>query len=202
MGNEGEDRPDLDPWNTALEGLELVMLRAADCRLQLDEHQRLSGLVYGREYREIIAYMPFPLTGPTDWISLVSVSDADGDGRRSDGGQPGRVELGVLPGLDGLDPESRQAVATALRLRYFMPKVSRIVAVTDEDPGQTGAVNWELETDRGYMRMRMPNLFEGIQELADGRLILSDHDGNRAEIPSTAGLDRESRRMLDRYYWF
>jgi hypothetical protein len=193
---------DRDPWETALEGLDLIVLDPGACRLRLDENQRLSGTVHGRDYPEIIPYMPFPLTHPADWVSLVAVTDPDSDGRRSDGGMSERVELGVLPGLDGLDADSRDALAEALHLRYFMPRVLRIVSAWDEAPGQTGAVHWQLETDRGEMRMRMPNLFEGIQELEAGRLILSDGEGNRAEIPSVAALDPQSRRLLDRYYWF
>jgi hypothetical protein len=194
--------PEEDPWETALKGLDLVVLDPAACELRMDEHQRLSGRIHGRHYPELLAYMAFPLTHPEEWISLVSVVDPDSDGRRSDGGQSGRVEVGVLPSLEGLDPESREALRAALRLRYFMPKVLRILAVWDEDPGQSGAVHWELETDRGHMRMRMPNLFDGIYELEKGRLIFSDYEGNRAEIPSVAALDPESRRLLERYYWF
>ncbi len=191
-----------DPWETALQGLDLIVIDPRACQVRLDAHQRLTGSVYGREYAEIVPHMPFPLTHPEDWVSLVAVTDADADGRRSDGSASERVELGVLQGLEGLDPESRAAVATALHLRYFMPRVLRIVSAWDEAPGQSGAVHWELETDRGSMRMRMPNLFEGIHELETGRIILSDSDGNRAEIPSVRELDRESRRLLDRYYWF
>jgi hypothetical protein len=112
-----------------------------------------------------------------------------------------RVE-GGRPDLEGLDPPSRQAVETALWLRYFMPTVVRITAVAEESPGQNGAVVWELDTDRGYMRLRMANLFEGIEQLPSGRIVLSDRDGNRAHIPDAAGLDPQSRRLLERYYWF
>ena len=200
---EDAQSPERDPWETALEGLELVVLDPADCTLRMDQDQRLSATVHGREYPEVIAYRPFPLSQPHAWVSLVAVSDADADGRRSDGSRGERVEVGVLPGTDGLDPESRSALETALRLRYFLPRVTRIVDVYDEDPGQTGAVVWMLETDRGPMRLRMASLFEGIyDELGDGRLLFVDGDGNRAEIRRVADLDAESRRLLDRYYWF
>lgn len=196
------DESEADPWEMALQGLDLVVLNPHECRLWLDDARRLKAEIHGRSYPDVVAYMPYPLTLGDSWVSLVSVSDPDGDGRRSDGRQNDRVEIGVLPGLGGLDGRSREAVAEALRLRYFLPRVTRILRVSDEDPGQSGAVNWELDTDRGVMRLRMPNLFEGIQELAPGRLILSDYDGNRAEIPNVADLDRDSQRQISRYYWY
>lgn len=203
QSGEDEQRTDRDPWETALEGLELVLLRPQECQLRLDADQRLSATIRGRQYPDVIAYLPFPLTRPADWVSLVAVTDPDSDGRRSDGTRSDRVELGVLPGTAALDPESRRALEAALHLRYFMPRVTRIVDVQDEDPGQSGAVVWTLQTDRGPMRLRMANLFEGIyDELGNGRLILVDGDGNRAEIRDVAELDPESRRLLERYYWF
>ncbi len=190
-----------DAWATATEGLDLVALDPTVCRLRPGPAGRLCGTVHGREHAEIVPHRPFPLSEPS-WISLVAVEDPDTDGRRSDGDRPDWVEIGVLPGVEGLDPESRAAVEAALALRYFLPRVVRIAAVRDEDPGQSGAVVWDLETDRGPMRLRMPNLFEGIQQMPSGRLLLSGGEGNRADIPDVAAMDAASRRLLERYYWF
>jgi|GEM_PF-259624 len=191
-----------DPWQTALEGLDLIVLAPAACRIEGDGSGRLWGEVNGRHYPDLQVYMTHPLTDPAGWISLIAVEDADADGRRSDGGQSDRVELGVLEDLRGLDDAGRAAVQIALRLRYFMPRVLQIVAVRDEDPGQSGAVQWELLTDRGPMRLRMASLFDGIQQLDTGRLIFADRDGNRADIPDVSALDAASRKLLERYYWF
>lgn len=190
-----------DAWQTALEGLDLIVLDPAACRLDGDGSGRLWGEVHGRHYDELLVHLTFPLTDPAEWISLVAVEDPDADGRRSDGGQSDRVELGVLETLGALDEASRAAVRGALRLRYFLPRVVRIVSVRDEDPGQSGAVVWQLQTDRGPVRLRMVSLFDGIQQLEGGRLILSDRDGNRCDIPNLADLDAGSRRLLERYYW-
>lgn len=195
--------PEPDSWKTALEGLDLIVLDPIACSIEGDGSGRLWGEVNGRHYDELIAYMTHPLSDPEEWISIIAVEDADSDGRRSDGGQSDRVELGVLPDLRGLDQASRTALQDALRLRYFMPRVLQIVSVRDEDPGQTGAVQWELLTDRGPMRLRMASLFDGIQQLEEtGRLILADRDGNRCDIPEVKALDPASRKLLERYYWF
>ena len=191
-----------DPWKTALDGLDLIILDPASCRLQANADGRLWGEVAGREYAELVVHMAYPLTDPDRWVSLVAVEDPDSDGRRSDGDKPDRVEIGVLEDLEQTDPETRAAIASALRLRYFLPRVLQILDVVDEDPGQTGASVWQLLTDRGPMRLRMVNLFDGITELRTGRILLSDRDGNRADIPSVAAMDPASRRLLERYFWF
>lgn len=190
-----------DPWELALEGLELVQLDPALCHIRGDGLGRLWGTIAGREHAELLVYRTFPLTAPEDWVSVVATDDPGGDGHRSDGGPSERVEVGVLAGLDGLEPESRAAVEQALHLRYFLPRVLAITAIRDEAPGQSGAVVWDLQTDRGAMRLRMRNLFNGFQQFPSGRIVLSDEEGNRADIPSLAGLDPQSRRLLLRYYW-
>ena len=197
----GDANAETDAWATATEGLDLVLLDPTTCRLRHGPAGRLCGTVHGREHAEIVPYRPFPLSEP-NWVSLVAVEDSDSDGRRSDGERSDWLELGVLPDLDGLDPESRVALDAALALRYFLPRVVQIMAVRDEDPSQSGAVLWDLQTDRGPMRLRMPNLFEGIQQLPSGRLLLSGGEGNRADIPDVATMDPASRRLLERYYWF
>ncbi len=205
MSESAQDVPDADPgsdpWGLALEGLELLELDPADCHVRGDGLGRLWGTIAGREHSELRAYRTFPLTAPDDWISLVSTDDPDGDGHRSDGGRSERVEVGVLAGLDGLDAASRDAIEKALHLRYFLPRVLSIVSVQDEAPGQSGALVWELLTDRGPMRLRMRNLFSGFEQFPSGRIVLSDQEGNRADISSLAELDALSRRVLLRYYW-
>ena len=197
---DGTPAQDPDPWEIALDGLDLLVLDPTECHVHGDGRGRLWGTVLGREHADLRAYRTFPLTAP-DWISLVSARDADDDGRRSDGARPERVELGVLNGTDGLDAESRQAISDALRLRYFLPQLLSIAGVREEAPGQSGAVVWELLTDRGPMQLRMRNLFEGFQQFQDGRIVLSDHEGNRVDIPAVDALDGLSRRFLLRYYW-
>lgn len=189
-----------DLWATALEGLDLVELNPRDCLFRIDQSGHLSGTICGRAHETLAVYRSRPLSAPDEWISIVAVDDPNSDGRRSDGRPGGRVELGVLPDTAGLDPESRLAVERALFLRYFLPRVLQILSVHDEP--LTAAVIWELDTDRGHMLLRMTNLFDGIKQLDNGRILLADSEGLRAEIPDLVLLDPASRRLLERYFWF
>ena len=192
-----------DPWQTALQGLDLILLEPDSCRLHGDGGGRIWGSVHGQEHPELMVHRAYPLSAPLEWISIVAVEDPDSDGRRSDGGRPDRVELGVLEALDGCDTETRRAIEDALRVRYFLPRILRIASVEEEAPGQNGALVWELLTDRGPMRLRMASLFDGITQIrGTNRVLLSDREGNRADIPDVGTLDPQSRVLLERYYWF
>ncbi len=129
----------------------------------------------------------FPLSQPAAWVAL----------RQADG-----TEVGLLPGLDGLDAESRHLAEEELRLRYFTPRVTAILDLRDElQGGRSGGVVWDLMTDRGPARLHMPNTNEHIQPLGGGRLLLTDRMGQRFEIADLDALDASSRRLLGRYVW-
>jgi len=129
----------------------------------------------------------FPLSVPDGWIALRGA-----DGR----------EIGLLPGVAGLDAESRTCAEEELRLRYFTPQVTAILDLRDEAPGgRHGGVIWDLETDRGPATLRMPNTNEHIQTLGGGRLLLTDRTGNRYEIADLHALDAASRRRLSKFVW-
>ncbi|BFH14257.1 DUF1854 domain-containing protein [Paenibacillus melissococcoides] len=84
-----------------------------------------------------------------------------------------------------LDEESRRELLKELRMRYFLPQVSRIVQVRQHHDVWI----WQLETDAGPMRMIMPNLHEHVQAHGVSRLILTDVNGRRAEIRDLQALD-------------
>lgn len=129
----------------------------------------------------------FPLSHPDDWIA---VRGADGS------------DLGLLPGLAGMDAESRTCAQEELRLRYFTPQVKAILDLRDETPGgRHGGTIWDLETDRGPATLRMPNTNEHIQSLGGNRLLLSDSAGNRYEIADLRALDAASRWRVSKYVW-
>jgi hypothetical protein len=56
---------------------------------------------------------------------------------------------------------------------------------------------WELQTHLGPTRMAMRNLHEHLQYPGGGRVILTDIQGKRCEIPDWQTLDAHSRRQLE-----
>jgi hypothetical protein len=170
---------------TAPEGL--VRLDPADVRLRRGSLGQLQAVLPDRCLLRARLVRAFPLSRPEAWVAL----------QQEDG-----QEAGLLQGLDGLDADSRQLAEEELRLRYFTPRVTAVLDLRDElQGGRSGGIVWDLMTDRGPARLHMPNTNEHIQPLGNGRLLLTDRDGQRFEIADIAALDANSRRLLRRFVW-
>lgn len=122
----------------------------------------------------------FPLTDPQHWIALV--------------GDNGR-ELACIEDPATLSDDQRAILNAALAKRDFVPIIRRIINITRAPEGH----DWHVETDRGTTTFRIET-DESIQSLGAGRLVIIDKLGTRYLVPQITGLDRESRRRLERYY--
>jgi hypothetical protein len=118
----------------------------------------------------------FPLTAPDRQIVLLGAEDQ---------------ELGILRELQALDAESREALEAELEIAYLVTRVEEIRSVRS----RFGVTSWELETDRGFRTAHVKERSD-IRPLADGRIMLTDVDGVRYEIPPPAELDERSRSWL------
>jgi hypothetical protein len=118
----------------------------------------------------------FPLTAPDQQIVLVDEEDQ---------------ELGIIRDLQELDPESRAALEAELEIVYLATRVQSIRLVRS----RFGVTTWELDTDRGRRTAHVKERSD-IRTLPDGRIILSDVDGVRYEIPPPQELDERSRGWL------
>ena len=121
----------------------------------------------------------FPIAAPTEGISLVS---PDGD------------ELAWVERIEGLSPESRQALEDDLAGREFMPVIQRIRSVSSFATPST----WEIDTDRGPTTMVLKGE-EDIRRLVRPALLIADSRGINFLIRDRYALDPVSRKMLDRF---
>jgi hypothetical protein len=101
--------------------------------------------------------------------------------------------FGLVADPRELDHESRQIVEEELRRRYLLPVITRIVSLRRE----FGMSLWKVETDRGISEFTMTGGHDNIAELTPTRLVLTDSEGNRYEIPDLRRLDPASRALLD-----
>jgi hypothetical protein len=118
----------------------------------------------------------FPLAAPDRQIVLLA-----GEER----------ELGIIRDLGALDRKSREAIETELEIAYLMTRVQVIRSVRS----RFGVTTWELETDRGSRTAHVKERSD-IRPLPDGRIILTDVDGVKYEIPPPDELDERSRSWL------
>lgn len=127
----------------------------------------------------VVPIRNFPLSAPEDGISLT-----DAEGR----------ELRWIDSLSLLARPQRHLIQEVLARRDVIPVITRIVSVS----ANATPCRWQVETDRGDTALHL-NGEEDIRRLSEGRLLVTDAYGLQFLIQSQSGLDRHSRRLLDRF---
>ena len=161
---------------------EVQVLDPAGVRARLDEKGRLwVRLPDGSEYLNARVVPAFPITRPERLFYL-----------QDEGGS----ELGLLVEPRRLDRESRDIVMAQADQTYFMPRIIRILRITEE---VGGVAVWYVETDRGWNRFETVPRSESVWFLGRSRVLIRDVDGNRYLIEDLDSLDPRSRRWAELY---
>ncbi len=129
-------------------------------------------------YHNVSIFRTFPFSRPYEYISIW-----DGD-----------TELGVIKSVEQLNAESVTVLKRELHVRYVVPEVKKILSIKEEP----GLWIFELDTDRGPLKLIMRNIHEHLDLLPPNRIIITDMDGKRCEITSYKELDMHSRRELSK----
>jgi hypothetical protein len=133
----------------------------------------------GDVFHGVAPVRAFPVQAPEDGIALVST-----DGK----------EVAWIDSLDDLAPEQALLVREELGGREFMPEISRIAAVSSYATPST----WTVATDRGDTELVLRGE-EDIRRIGGASLLISDTHGIHYLIRDMHGLDRHSRKILDRF---
>jgi len=133
----------------------------------------------GSRHEGVVPVRAFPITAPREGVALVG---------------PDGHECLWIPDLDALDQARRSLIEAALAGREFMPEIRRILRVSSYATPST----WEVETDRGRTRFVLKGE-EDIRPLGARSLLIADSHGIQFFIRDVMGLDRTSRRILDRF---
>lgn len=134
----------------------------------------------GKHYDRVGVYRAFPLTEPEHYISI---READEKAR----------EIGMVERLTDIVPEQADMLREQLRLRYFMPVIEKIISVKDE----YGYAYFDVKTNFGACRFTTHMGSEAFVSLTDTRIMITDLDGNRYEIPDLNRLSAAERKKLD-----
>ena len=138
--------------------------------LSLPDRQRWEGVVPARA---------FPIQSPEQGISLLG---ADGH------------EVAWIDVLAAVPQPAQDLIREALQAREFMPEIQAILDVTSFSTPCT----WHVRTDRGETRFVLRG-DEDIRRLNGNTLLIADSHGIHFLIRDTAALNRESRKILDRF---
>ncbi len=121
----------------------------------------------------------FPLHAPEQFLAFVSV-----EGK----------ELAWVDDLSSLSEATRDLIAQEVASREVMPTIQRIVSVSTLSMPST----WEVITNRGATKLILKGE-EDIRRLSTWTLMITDSHGLRFMLPDMQALDKQSRRILDRF---
>ena len=157
---------------------DLRLLDPKSVKLRADAFGRL-WLREGEEEEQgpVQSFRALPLTKPSRYISL-----------QTDEGE----ELGLVPDIEDLDPDSRAALERDLELYYLKARVRTINQVETKN----GLISFDLETDLGERRIHVRDR-QQIRMIAGGSVILTDIHGGKYEVPPLDQLDDKSRRLIE-----
>lgn len=127
----------------------------------------------------VVPVRAFPIQAPERDISLL---DADGH------------EVAWIEELAGVPKPAQALIRAALAEREFMPEIRAILGVSSFSTPST----WQVRTDRGDTAFVLKG-DEDIRRLAGNTLLVTDSHGIQFLIRDMTALDRESRRLLDRF---
>ena len=131
-----------------------------------------------RSYLKVKVVRAAPLSHPTRYICLLDAKDE---------------EICMIDDLKQLDLEARALIEEELDRRYLTAAIQRVNAVRNE----YGTSYWDVQTDRGSREFVVQNVSENAQWLGDHRLLITDVDGNRFEIPRLDELDKKSLAAVE-----
>ncbi len=136
-------------------------------------------LADGQVCEGVVPVRAFPIQAPERDISLL---DTDGH------------EVAWIEELAAVPEPAQGLIRAALAEREFMPEILAIVGVSSFSTPST----WQVRTDRGDTSFVLKG-DEDIRRLAGHTLLVTDSHGIQFLIRDMTALDRESRRLLDRF---
>lgn len=132
-------------------------------------------------YDRIRVVRSFPFTDRNKYISIRTIDEKS-------------KEIGMIKDLEtDVDPETRKMLEEQMDIRYFTPVIKKINNIKDE----YGHAYFDVETDQGPCKFVIYMNSSSVVNLSDVRLLISDLDGNRFEIPDYTKLSARELKMLD-----
>ena len=177
------DRPEFDEETLKKESEELLQmhfLTSENARFSRTEGGFVALKTNDKEYARIGIYLTFPLTNPEEYISI---READEKAK----------EIGMIENLSLLNDDQQDMIREQIKLRYFIPVITKVLDVKDE----YGYAYWHVTTNFGVCRFTTHMSGNAVVSLSDSRLMITDIDGNRYEIPDFYQLSVMERKKLD-----
>lgn len=134
----------------------------------------------GKKWDRVQVIRLFPFTDPNKFISIRTVEERS-------------KEIGVIEDMKHVSKDTRKMLEEQLNLHYFTPIIEKVIDIKDE----YGYAYFHVMTDRGECRFTINMGGNAVVRLTDSRLLITDLDENRFEIPDVFKLTQKEQRKLD-----
>lgn len=185
--NRPEKETDKEEFDLAqMEEETAQMLRLRYLNRKNAEFRRTEGgfvsLKIGDEfYGRVGVYASFPFADPDKYISIREANEK-------------AKEIGIIMDLNAdVDEETRKMLKEQMDIRYFTPVIRKINSIKEE----YGFAYWDVETTNGRCRFTIRMNSSSVVYLTDTRLLITDLDENRFEIPDFTKLSSKELKKLD-----
>lgn len=131
-------------------------------------------------YPRVQVVRMFPFSDPQKYISIRTPDEHS-------------KEIGIIEDMKNVTKETAQMLTEQLNLRYFTPIIKKIVNIKEE----YGYAYFEVVTDRGACRFTINMGGHAVVHLSETRILISDIDENRFEIPDIMQLSTKELKKLD-----
>lgn len=125
----------------------------------------------------------FPLTNPDDYLAV-----RDTTGNR-------REEIGLISSIHIFDADTVALLNEELNRRYFIPEITKLYSMKEK----YGYHYTEAQTSAGRIKFVLNNPSNNIRSLEDGRILITDTDGNCFCLRDPKKLDKASYRIIEIY---
>lgn len=160
--------------------LAMLYLDKTNCQFESTEGGFLSLDTQGQHYDRVQVFCTFPFTGKYQYLSIREYNEK-------------AKEIGVIRDLEkDLDEKAQKLLIKQINLRYFTPILTKIKNVKEE----YGFAYFDVETDHGPCRFAVHMNGNAVVHLTETRLLITDLDENRFEIPDTSKLSHKELKKI------
>jgi len=153
-----------------------------ECRFYRNARGFLGLKLRGEDYKRVQLSRALPFAAPGQYLCVADMADK---------------EIALLESLELFDEESRALLEAELDIRYFYPEVTKIASVKEK----SGAYYFSMTANGRESTVTIKDIGKNLRQLGEGRLILTDVDGNRFLIPDVYKIQKKSLRMLEPYLY-
>ncbi len=157
-----------------------VFFQSGDCPGMIVKEKINAHLRIEMRYSRVYLRRSFPTEEPGRYISVANKEEK---------------EIGMVMDVDTFPKAQREILHAELAHRYFMPTILSIDSLTD----RFGHTVFQVKTNIGPIRFTVRDVYRNLFRLPDGKIILTDVDQNRYEIPDPKALDAKSYKRIELY---